>query len=207
VRVGPVAAVAGLLVLAGGAVLAARSAWPPDEEPSCCPEPREEPSAPVLGEVPDFSFTERSGRTVARKDLLGKVWVADFIFTSCAGTCPVMTSRMAGVHEVLRKLPGALCVSFSVDPERDTLAALRDYADRFSASADGWWFVRGPQAEVHRLEYRGFKMGDAEDPMIHSERFVLVDREGRIRGWYRGTEAPEVERLVADARRLAGERP
>jgi len=220
-RVGPVGASVALLVLAGAAVLAARASLPGARTqpavPPCCEEPDGaapspapgEPGGPlpVLGDVPDFSFTERSGRTVSRKDLVGRIWVADFIFTSCAGTCPVMTSRMAGVHQALREEPGALCVSFSVDPERDTLDALRAYANRYSASADGWWFLRGPQKEVHRLEYEGFKMGDPEDPMIHSERFVLVDRAGRIRGWYRGTEAEEVARLLADAARLRGERP
>jgi protein SCO1/2 len=94
-----------------------------------------------------------------------------------------------------------------VDPERDTLAALREYADRYSATADGWWFLRGPQADVLALEYGGFKMGDPKDAMIHSARFVLVDGAGRIRGWYRGTEAEEVTRLLADVRRLREERP
>jgi protein SCO1 len=213
-RVGAVGATHALLALAGAAALAARALLPAGKPvPACCAptdEGRAAPAGegiPVLGEVPDFSFTERSGRTVARKDLLGRIWVADFIFTSCAGTCPVMTSRMAGVHQALLREEGAVCVSFSVDPDRDTLSALRAYADRFSATADGWWFLRGPQKEVHALEYGGFKMGDPEDPMIHSERFVLVDGAGRIRGWYRGTEAEEVSRLLADVRRLRGERP
>jgi cytochrome oxidase Cu insertion factor (SCO1/SenC/PrrC family) len=143
--VGPVGASAAMLALAGAAALAAWAALPAPKPESCCPPVREEGAAPgepggplpELGAVPDFSFTERSGRVVARKDLLGRIWVADFIFTSCAGTCPVMTSRMAGVHQALRAEPGALCVSFSVDPDRDTLEALRAYADRSPWSTVG----------------------------------------------------------------------
>ncbi len=213
----PFASAAALLALAGGALLASRSGLPPERTPSCCAKPgsveRNAPATetdaplPVLGDVPDFSFTERSGRAVARKDLLGSVWVADFIFTSCAGTCPAMSLRMAGVHEAIRQERAALCVSFSVDPDRDTLEALRAYGDRFSASADRWWFLRGPAEAVHRLEYEGFKMGDPTDYFIHSERFVLVDRQGRIRGWYHGVDDAKVTDLLRDARLLARERP
>ncbi len=227
---GPLAAAAALLVLAGGALLVSRASLRREPVPSCCdgkgpagggrsapgaPDAADAAAAtggedaplPVLGEVPDFSFTERSGRTVARKDLLGRTWVADFIFTSCAGTCPVMSLRMAGVHEALRKEPDALCVSFSVDPDRDSLAALRSYADRFSATPDRWLFLRGPQDAVLRLEYGGFKMGDPTDAMVHSERFVLVDRRGRIRGWYHGVDEEAVRVLLKDARRLGREGP
>jgi protein SCO1/2 len=216
---GPLAASAALLALGAGAFIASRGALGPGKEvPACCAgkglegEPaaaagEEDGPLPVLGDVPDFSFTERSGKPAGRKDLLGRIWVADFVFTSCAGTCPVMSMRMATVHAALKDLPGARCVSFSVDPDRDTLEALRAYADRFSATPDGWWFLRGPQMEVVRLQHDGFKMGHSEDPFIHSERFVLVDARGRIRGWYHGTEEEPVARLVADARRLARERP
>ena len=207
---GTVIAVAGLAAFAALRLV-------PGKGPSCCagkgdgatPGAAAEatPTLPVSVAIPDFSFTERSGRTVGRKDLLGRIWVADFIFTSCAGTCPVMTTGMASIHEALRKVPGAVCVSFSVDPERDTLEALRAYADRFSASPDRWWFLRGPQEEVHRLEYEGFRMGHPTDPMIHSERFVLVDAAGRVRGWYRGTEEKEVSKLLADVAVLSRERP
>jgi protein SCO1/2 len=224
--IGPLAAAAVLLVLAGGALVVSRSSLRPEPVPSCCerkdpagggqPAPaaadagaegREDAPLPVLGEVPDFSFTERSGRAVARKDLMGRVWVADFIFTSCVGTCPEMSLRMAGVHEALRKDSDALCVSFSVDPERDSLEALRAYADRFSATADRWLFLRGPQDAVHRLEYGGFKMGDPTDALVHSERFVLVDRRGRIRGWYHGVDDAAVKDLLRDSRRIGQERP
>jgi protein SCO1/2 len=218
---GPWAASLALLALGAGALVASRSFLGPREgkpkAPPCCTVEGDagDPFAaqdaggplPILGEVPDFAFTERSGKPAGRKDLLGRIWVADFIFTSCAGTCPVMSMHMAAVQGGLREVPGATCVSFSVDPERDTLDALKAYADRFSAQPDRWWFLRGPQAEVVTLQHEGFKMGHSTDPFIHSERFALVDARGRIRGWYHGTEAEPVARLVADARRLAKEQP
>ena len=219
---GPIAVSAAVLALGGAALLASRAVLRREEAavPACCagkegaggPAAAGAPAAgeealPVLAEVPDFSFVERSGKPAGRKDLLGRIWVADFIFTSCAGACPAMTMRMAAVHAALRDVPGATCVSFSVDPDRDTLEALRSYADRYSATADRWWFLRGPQAEVVRLQHDGFKMGHSEDPFIHSQRFVLVDARGRIRGWYDGTEEAPVARLVTDAHLLARERP
>ena len=160
------------------------------------------PALPVLGAVPEFSFEERSGATVGRRELLGRIWIADFIFTNCAGTCPAMSHRMAEVHEALRGDDDALCVSFTTDPERDTLGVLRGYADHFKASPDRWLFLRGAQKEVLDLQFSGFRIGSATDPFLHSERFALVDRKGRIRGYYHGIEAAGVKALLEDLRRL-----
>ena len=157
---------------------------------------------PDLGGVPDFSFTERSGRTVARKDLLGKVWVADFIFTNCGGVCPAMSLRLGEVHAALRKEPDALCVTWTTDPERDSLEVLREYAGRWNASEDRWLFLRGEQAAVLSLQFHGFKLGSLTEPFQHSERFVLVDARGRIRGYYHATEDGAVEAILRDFRRL-----
>jgi len=112
-----------------------------------------------------------------------------------------MTTAMARVHAGLRSL-GGVCVSFTVDPDRDTLPVLRAYADRFAASADAWWFLRGPQADVLSLSYGGFHIGDEKDPFVHSERIVLVDGKGRVRGYYRSLDEGEVDRLLHDAARL-----
>jgi protein SCO1/2 len=188
----------GALLAGRAALVGAGTEAPSGEEGDAGP-------LPVLGEVPAFAFVERSGRPVGREDLLGRIWVADFIFTNCAGVCPRMSMRMAGVHEAIRGDGDAVCVSFTVDPERDTLEVLRDYAPRFSASADGWYFLRGPLAEVHALSYRGFRLGDEKDPLVHSERFVLVDRRGRIRGYYHGVDEEAVARLLRDYRRLRAE--
>lgn len=160
---------------------------------------------PVLGEIPEFTLTAQDGAEFHGGSLRGSVWVADFIFTTCAGVCPRMSMRMAGVHEAIRGDGDAVCVSFTVDPERDTLEVLRGYAPRFSASPDAWLFLRGPKEEAHALSYRGFHLGDEKDPLIHSERFVLVDRRGRIRGYYHALDEEAVARLLRDYRRLRAE--
>jgi len=161
---------------------------------------------PDLGEVPDFSLEERSGATVSRESLKGRIWVADFIFTTCAGICPNMSRNMASVQNVLRKDGDAVCVSITVDPDKDTPERLREYARRYGASDEAWYFLRGPIGEVHSLGFHGFKMLDEKDPFLHSMRFALVDRTGRIRGYYRGTEEEGVKLILEDYRRLRDER-
>lgn len=197
------------LLLGGAAFTAIRAVLPGGDAPARHGHGGDSAGAPlpVYAEVPPFSFTERSGRTVTRDGLRGKIWVADFIFTNCAGVCLEMSTRMAAVHEAFRGDPDALCVSVSVDPDRDTPEALREYAAKYGASEDRWLYLRGPVKAVLALSYEGFRIGDAEDPLIHSARFVLVDRQGRIRGYYRGTEAEEVARLLTDYRALRAEAP
>jgi protein SCO1/2 len=191
----PVPAVVAFLLLAAGAAAVATQGGrePPPEPPG------------VFGEIPAFSLSERGGGTVTRDALLGRVWIADFIFTSCAGICPEMSRSMARIHEATRQDPGTLCVTFTVDPERDTPAVLREYAARYGASPDRWLFLRGPQDEVNRLENGGFLMGTVGSPLGHSPRFVLVDRRGRHRGWYDGTAPDGVAALLAAWRIVRGE--
>ncbi len=135
--------------------------------------------------VPDFKLVERSGRPLGRRDLLGRVWVGEFIFTRCAGSCPVMISRMMSLY---KKAPGAAYVSFTVDPEYDTPAVLAAYATNNSLPPE-WLFATGTYAQMQDLARNGFKLsmdptGPANEPIIHSDRLVLVDRYGRIRGAY-----------------------
>ncbi len=197
-RPGPLAVTAAFLALSASALLLARAAATRREPP-----PAEAPEAvPLLDRVPDFSLEERGGRTVAARDLRGKVWVVDFIFTSCAGICPAMSAGMRRVHEAMRGDADGLCVSVTVDPERDTPETLRRYAAEYGASPDRWLFLRGDQHAVHMLEYEGFHMGDPKDPFGHSQRAVLVDREGRIRGYYRITESEGVDQLLEAYRRV-----
>jgi protein SCO1/2 len=172
-----------------------------------------EGSLPVLGVVPDFTLTERSGRSVSRADLDGSPWVANFVFTSCAGVCPLLSMRMAEIRRTLdAEQVRARSVSFSVDPSRDSVAVLRDYAARYDADPATWLFVTGGREPLYRLITEGFKLsvaersppptGAADELITHSDRFVLVDAAGRIRGYYRGTDEDLVPRLVADLRRL-----
>ncbi len=162
------------------------------------------PSLPVLGAVPSFMLVERSGRAVSAADLAGHVWVADFVFTHCPTFCPLLTERMAGLQKALAPAADPVrLVSFSVDPVHDTPEVLLDYARRAGAG-DGWLFVTGPREALAALLRDGFKVAWADDgppasPITHSDRFVLVDRALRIRGYYHGTQPDDVARLARDA--------
>ena len=163
---------------------------------------------PVIGPVPAFTLIERSGRPISRDDLAGTPWIADFIFTRCAGTCPALSTRMAELQRRLReqKSPARL-VSFSVDPTHDTPEVLREYATHFGADAR-WLFVTGDRDALYRLIGAGFRLSVADRPetpgadpgdlVTHSDRFVLVDAAGRIRGYYHGTDADAVPMLLRD---------
>ncbi len=169
---------------------------------------------PIVAEVPQFSLIRSDGTTVTRADFDGRPWVADFIFTTCAGVCPILSTRMGELQATLaaRELDARL-VSISVDPTRDTPDALRRYAERYSADGDRWWFLTGERDALYDLIGKGFLLSVAErtpgavddggELITHSDRFVLVDREGRIRGYYHGTDPEAVDRLVTDLARLA----
>lgn len=158
------------------------------------------------GVVPGFSLVEASGRPINLQEFQGKVWIADFIFTSCAGMCPMMTSQMRKLQDALPQ--DIRLVSFSVDPVRDTPAVLADYAERFAADRQRWFFVTGDRQSLYDLSIKGFKLGVDDkqgteaEPITHSSRFVLVDKDARIRGYYNGSEDEDLKRLVEDAKRL-----
>jgi len=165
---------------------------------------------PVLGTVPGFALTDQTGARVGLAELRGRVWIADFIFTSCAGICPGMTARMAEAQERLRDLADLRLVSFTVDPETDTVETLARYGKRHGAEPGRWHLLTGERAAIHRLSIEGFKLGagpapdGGPEPILHSSKLVLVDRAGRIRGYYDTEEEAVVERLLDDARRLVG---
>jgi protein SCO1/2 len=164
--------------------------------------------------LPDFrmtAVTKRGRTTLGRGELLGRPWIADFIFTRCGGPCPLLSAQMARLQ---RELPREVrLISFTVDPDADTPEALQDYAARFGADPDRWMFLRGEKAGLYRLMYEGFNLPLAENPgaapgagFIHSTRFVLVDAEGAVHGYYDGNDEDAVVRLETDAKRLAKER-
>lgn len=156
---------------------------------------------PFIGEVPAFSFTDRTGRKVTLADLKGRIWVADFIFTHCGGPCPVMSVRMAELQKILKKerMDDVVCVSFTVDPDRDTPERLAEYANALGAEVGRWLFLTGEKRELRDLAIKGFMIAvqdpeQGDDQIIHSTRFVLVDRKGRIRGFHTMlTEEEEID--------------
>lgn len=165
---------------------------------------------PILGKIPDFSLTERSGAPVTQADLHGKVWIADFIFTHCAGPCPRMSAHMQKLQSSLQDLDDVRLVSFSVDPDRDRPEVLTQYGARYGADPEKWLFLTGNKDEIYRLARQHFHLGvdeiapaEREDPnqaIRHSTKFVLIDREGQIRAYYDSEE--KIERLISDARGL-----
>jgi protein SCO1/2 len=154
-----------------------------------------------IGEVPEFRFTTQEGKTLTRADLLGKVWVVDFFFTRCPGPCPVMSARMAEISKELRKAKDVRLVSVSIDPTHDTPAVLSEYAARMDADPSRWIFLTGPENEIKAFTQKGMLQVLAKDPdniPTHSTRFLVIDREGRIRG-SRNLDEPElVQKLFMD---------
>ena len=182
---------------------------------------RKEP--PVLAELPQFSLLDEDGNAVHRDDLLGKVWIADFVFTSCADACPRMQSKMKFLQERLRPSSqggNVGLLSVSVDPERDTPERLQTYAKAFGQRKGQWRYLTGDQREVERTVVKGFHIAMAKVPagstdadrrpegadphleafdIMHGQQFVLVDRMGRIRGFY---DADDADAILRDARAL-----
>ena len=163
-------------------------------------------SLPVYYDVPEFQLIAQDGRPFDSQVLAGKIWVADFIYTTCPGPCPRMTSQMREVQDAVLKIPDVRLVSFSVDPANDTPAVLAAYAKEHGAAPSIWYFLTGSVATLQTLDRDAFKLGDMNAAMQHSTRFVLVDRQGRIRGYYDTSESSAIPKVIADIRALAEER-
>lgn len=186
----------------------------------------------VYGRVPEFSLTERSCRQLTLADLRGKVWVANFIYTQCTETCPIQTAQLARIQAEFAGEESLRLVSITVDPERDTPAALSRYAERYGAHPDRWLFLTGDKRAIYRLAKEGFSLGvvDPDDQaqtsrhlplfgptpalathgskglVIHSARLVLVDRQARIRAYHLPNDEDSLQRLRANVRLLLREK-
>jgi len=153
---------------------------------------------PILGHVPDFQLVATDSTNLTSHDLDGKVWVVDFIFTTCQGPCPIMTKNMASLHRSFILEEDVRLVSVTVNPEYDTPEIFQKYADQFDADTQRWYFLTGERDAIHALAVEGFKLGSIEEPVFHSTYMVLVDRQRRIRGYYDGTNSEEVQNLFKD---------
>lgn len=169
------------------------------------------PPLPVIATVPDFSLTHFDGTKIGRSDLLGQPWVADFIFTRCIAVCPRMTMRMRSLVLARGDDSPVRFVSITVDPEHDTPGVLSAYAEKYDARK-GWYFLSGSIEEITELCMKGFllpldtappaELLTGPDPIIHSNRFALVDGQGQIRGYYDAFDPREVKNLQRDLDRL-----
>jgi protein SCO1 len=162
----------------------------------------------VYPKMVDFTFTNQDSITVDSKDLKGKIWVADFFFTSCPTICPKMTKQMIRLNENLKDLENEIqFLSFSINPTTDQPHVLKAYKKHHHITAKNWEFLTGNLEYTNELGINHFLLFGHEDPQseggyAHSPSFSLVDREGFIRGVYNGTELKEVDRLEDDIRKL-----
>ena len=178
--------------------------------------PRAASKLPVLYAVPDFTLTNQNSQVVTRSNLRGQVWLADIIFTRCAGPCPEMTRKMSALYEALP--PGAPLkfITLTTDPEFDTPAVLATYGRRHNASSGRWWFLTGTKPQIAALAVDGLKLAAMEkkpeertnemDLFIHSTIFVLVDKQARVRGIFESDQPEMQERIVASVKQLLREK-
>ena len=157
---------------------------------------------PKIGSIPQFEFIDSDGNTVTLDNLKGKVWVADFIFTTCTLACPMMTGNMNLVHKKFKKNDDVRLVSISVYPEYDTPDVLKEYASQYDADTEKWLFLTGDESSVKNIIKDGFKIGDFEEIIFHSEKFALVDKNGTIRAYYNGMKSEDMKQLKKDINAL-----
>lgn len=153
--------------------------------------------------ITDFSFTNQNGKTITQEDYKDKIYIADFFFTTCPTICPIMTKNMAAIQAKIINNPEVLLLSHSVTPQIDSVAQLKKYAMEKGVVDAKWNLVTGPKKDIYeiaRKSYLAVKTDDDGGPfdMIHTENFILVDKERRIRGFYDGTKMEDIEKLLED---------
>lgn len=142
--------------------------------------------------IADFAFTNQNGKTITQDDYKGKIYVADFFFTTCPTICPIMTDNMAWLQDKIKNMPDVMLLSHSVTPDTDTPAVLKEYGKKKGVIDSKWNLVTGDKKDIYyiaRKSYLAVKTGSTKElyDMVHTENFILVDKEGRIRGFYNGT--------------------
>jgi protein SCO1/2 len=167
---------------------------------------------PVLNTVHPFSFSRQDGKTISEKDVAGKVYIAEYFFTTCKGICPKMNKNMKAVYEELQSEPGFLILSHTVDPETDSIPRLRRYADSMGARVDNWWFLTGSKENLYKSARESYLLDDPKnsskniaDQFIHTQFFALVDKKGQVRGIYDGLKQDEIKQLITDTRKTLAE--
>jgi protein SCO1/2 len=153
--------------------------------------------------IADFSFVNQNGKTITQKDYEGKIYVADFFFTTCPTICPIMTTNMADVQKAFLNKPKVMLLSHTVTPEIDSVSVLKKYALAKGVVDSKWNLVTGDKKEIYsmaRKSYLAVKLGKPSElyDMVHTENFVLVDSQKRVRGFYDGTKKEEMQRLIED---------
>lgn len=183
---------------------------------------KKEEKLPIFGErimegkdtlyhtIPPFQFVDQDSSLVTNQTFNDKIYVSDFFFTSCRTICPIMKTQMLRVYDSIKNDPDVLLLSHTIDPEFDTVALLRDFANRLDVKSSKWHFVTGVKDSIYHVAQTGYfatALEDKTEPdgFIHSGAFLLIDKERRIRGKYDGTKEDDVNRLLKDIRRLKNE--
>jgi protein SCO1/2 len=178
-----------------------------------------EATLPILGErvvngtdtiyhkIASFNFVDQDSVQITNATFEGKIYVADFFFTTCRTICPIMKTQMLRVYEATKDMPDVLILSHTIDPEYDTVALLRDFARRLGVASSRWHFVTGAKDSIYKIaqtSYFATALEDKTEPdgFVHSGAFVLIDRKGRIRGIYDGTKEESVDKLIKDIANL-----
>jgi protein SCO1/2 len=161
----------------------------------------------VYHKIAPFEFVDQDSALITNNDVQGKIYVADFFFTSCRTICPIMKTQMLRVYEATKEMEDVVLLSHTIDPEYDTVALLHDFAKRLGVESKRWHFLTGKKDSIYKIaqtSYFATAMEDKTEPdgFIHSGAFLLIDRKGRIRGKYDGTKEDEVNRLIVDIKRL-----
>lgn len=167
---------------------------------------------PVLNTVQPFSFLNQDSTLVSQQETQGKVYVAEYFFTSCKGICPKMNKNMKAIYEKFKKDSNFLVISHTVNPEVDSLPVMRHYADSMGANSKNWWFVTGSKEALYKAARESYMLDDPknnskniDEQFLHTQFFTLVDRLGRVRGVYDGIKKDEVEQLIHDISELIAE--
>ncbi len=163
--------------------------------------------------VAPFSFTNQDGKTITNQDVKGKVCVVSYFFATCKGICPRMNENMTQVYKAYRGNKDVIILSHTVDPKKDTVAALKAYSLRFDADPNQWMFLTGSKKELYDMARYSYLINAKEDTVgvniendfIHDEHYSLVDRHGRIRGFYNGLEQSDIKKLIEDIKALLQE--
>ncbi len=164
----------------------------------------------VYHTITPFKFTNQNNKPISEKDVKGKIYVADFFFTRCGSICPKMSSQLTRVQNAFKDNQGINILSFSIDPEHDSVEVLKNYANQYKAIDGQWHFLTGTKDDIYKLGVKGFKIsvGDGKEvtpDYFHSSRLILIDREGRIRGYYNGVSRDDVDKLILEIKVLLQE--
>jgi len=160
--------------------------------------------------IPAFKFVNQYGNSAGSKDLDGKIYVADFFFTSCPSICPIMQRNMLNVYNEFKNTPDFKIISFTIDPKHDTVPVLKSYADKLGISGNSWWLLLGDRDSVYNLAAKSYLVAVSEDSTVaggymHQGYFVLIDKQKRVRGSYDGTDMKQVNQLIDDIKTLQAE--